>query len=122
MGNWVMVASSAAGLALSIFNFFWPGNGIHGSGGALLVIVTAALILAAALLMALDVSASRGLRIVVDLLLFLGIVGTGFAAYMLEVDLLVALMALALVGWVIHLFGGAGKPRRAADVRPGAAA
>jgi hypothetical protein len=120
MGMWLIVAGSASGLALSIFNFFWPHNGIHGSGGALLVIVGTALLLGASLLMALDRSASRSLRILIVGLLFLGIVGTGFAAYMLDASLLVGLMVLALIGWLVHLFAGPGEARRAAGLRPGA--
>jgi hypothetical protein len=121
MGKWVMVAGSATGLALSIFNFFSPGSGIHDSGGALLVIVSSALILAAALLMALDRAAPRWVRVMIEVLLFLGITGTGFAAYMLEADLLVALMALALIGWFIHRFAGPRKARPTTGLQPGAA-
>ena len=121
MGNWIVVAGSAGGLALSIFNFFWPDNGIHGSGGALLVIVAAALILAASLLMSLDLSAPRSLRIPIYGLLLLGIIGTAFAAYMLGAYLLVALMVVALIGWFVHVFAGPGGARRATGLRAGAA-
>ena len=119
MGNWIVVASSATGFALSIFSFFWPDNGIHGSGGALLVIVASALILAASLLMALDLSAPRSLRILIYGLLLLGIIGTGFAGYMLEAYLLVVLMVLALIGWFVHVFAGPGEARRTTGLRPG---
>jgi len=119
MGMWMMAAGSASGLALSIFNFFWPHNGIHGSGGALLVIVASTLLLGASLLMALDRPAPRFLRILIDGLLFLGIIGTGFAAYMLEAYLLVGLMVLALIGWFVHVFAGPGEARRTTGLRPG---
>ena len=66
--------------------------------------------LVASLLMAFGVLKLRWLRTVVDVLLVLGIVGTAFAAYMLEADWLVALMAVALIGWLVHIF--AGSPRR----------
>ena len=121
MGNWIVVASSATGFALSIFNFFWPGSGIHGSGGALLVIVASALILAASLLMALDLSAPRSLQMLTYGLLLLGIIGTGFAGYMLEAYLLVVLMVLALIGWFAHVFAGPGVVRRATGLRQGVA-
>ena len=121
MGNWIIVAGSASGLALSIFNFLWPDNGIHGSGGALLVIVASALLLAASLLLALDLSAPRSLRILIYGLLLVGIIGTGLAAYMLEAYLLVGLMVLALIGWFVHVSAGPGEVRRATGLRPGAA-
>jgi hypothetical protein len=113
-----MVAGSASGLALSTFNFFWPDNGIHGSGGALLVIVSSALILTASLVMALDLSAPRSLRILIYGLLLLGIIGTAFAAYMLEAYPLVALMVLTLIGWFVHFFAGLDEVRRPTALRP----
>jgi hypothetical protein len=112
IGNWVMVVGSGAGLLLSIFNYVSSGNGIHGSAGALLVIISSALILIASLLIAFGVLRWRWLRIVVDVLLILGIIGTGFAAYMLEADWLVALMVLCLIGWLVHVFAVPAQSRR----------
>jgi hypothetical protein len=59
---------------------------------------------------------------VVDVLLILGIVGTGFAAYMLEAYWLVALMVLCLIGWLIQVFEVLVQPRRhSVNVYTGAA-
>jgi hypothetical protein len=109
-GNGLMVAGSVIGLLLSMLNYFYSGNGIHGTAGALLVIVTSALVLIASLLTAFGVLKPHWLRIVADVLLVLGIVGTGFAGYMLEANWLVALMAVALIGWLVQVFSD--YPRR----------
>jgi predicted ferric reductase len=122
IGNWVMVASSGAGLLLSTFNYVSSDNGIHGSVGALLVIISSALILIVSLLMAFGLLQWRWLRMVVDVLLILGIIGTGFAAYMLEADWLAALTVLCLTGWLIHVFPVPAQSRRhLSDVPTGAA-
>jgi hypothetical protein len=122
IGNWLIVVGSGAGLLLSIFNYVSTGNGIHGTAGALLVVISSALILIASVLMTFDILQWRWLRIVVDVLLILGIVGTGFAAYMLEAYWLVALMVLCLIGWLVQVFEVPVQPRRhSASVHTGAA-
>jgi hypothetical protein len=122
IGNWLIVAGSGAGLLLSICNYVSSGNGIHGTAGALLVAISSALILIVSLLMAIGALQWRWLRIVVDVLLILGIIGTGFAAYMLESYWLVALMVLCLIGWLIQVFEVLVQPRRhSVNVYTGAA-
>ncbi len=100
IGTWAMAVAALASLALSAVNYVAPYNGIHGSAGALLVIVSSALILVGAVLLAVDRSASRALTATVAVLLLLGILGTGLAAYFLEADMLVALMVVAMAGWL----------------------
>lgn len=86
----------------SLFNYFWTGNGIHGSEGALLVIVST-------LLMALAAGAvaaqwTRGwLRGLLEFLILLDFLGTALAAYFLEAWILLALVVLAFIAWVAHL-------------------
>ncbi|HEX5325261.1 MAG TPA: hypothetical protein VFW75_01205 [Acetobacteraceae bacterium] len=121
VGAWVMVVGAAGGLIDSLFNFFWPGNGIHGSWGALAVIILSVLIGGAALLLALGLSRMRWLRIVFDALLFIGIVVTGFLAWMLEALALVGLMAFSLLGWLIHVIGRPRELRVARAMPQGAA-
>ena len=43
-----LLAASVAALAVALFNFFWSGNGIHSTGGALLVVISSALMAGAA--------------------------------------------------------------------------
>lgn len=121
VGGWLMVAGSAAGLAVALVDFLAPDNGIGGSGGALLVVVSSALILLASLVVTFAVVGRRWLRVVIECLLGLGILGTGFAAYMLEANALLGLMGVAVVGWAGHLIAVPGRTRRAAGMRAGVA-
>jgi hypothetical protein len=121
IGDWILVVACLAGLAVSVFNYLTPGNGITGSGGALLVIVSSALISLAALVLTVARIGKRWLRATIDVLLLLGIAGTGFAAYMLEADILLASMALAVVGWLAHLVAAPRRVARAAALQSSAA-
>jgi hypothetical protein len=105
-GAWLLAASAAAGLCLSLFNYFWPGTGIDGTPGALLVVVSSALVLGAALLMALDRSKGLALRVFLNVSTVLGVIGTATAAYFLDTYVLIAFMALGLVGWLWHIVLG----------------
>ncbi len=105
-GAWLLIASAAAGFCLSLFNYFWPKTGIDGTPGALLVVVSSALVLGAALVMALDHSKGPALRVFLDASTLLGVIGTGIAAYFLEAYVLVAFMALGLLGWFVHMIFG----------------
>jgi quinoprotein glucose dehydrogenase len=113
LGARILLVAAAAGLAISIFNYFWRGNGIHGTAGALLVAISSALMVGAtcALLFA-DIG--RGLRATLIVLIALDILGTGFAAYLLEANWLVAAMAVALIGWITHMVSDPAR-RPAAD-------
>jgi hypothetical protein len=86
----------------SLFNYFWTGNGIHGSEGALLVIVSTLLMTLAA--GAFGSGWVRGcLKTVLEVLIVLDFLGTALAAYFLEAWILLALMVLGFIAWVIHL-------------------
>ena len=39
-------------------------------------------------------------------LLLLDVLGTGFAAYMLESQIIMAAMAIAALGWILRITGG----------------
>ncbi len=111
-GSWLMILGAAAGLVDALVQFFQPDNGIHGSWGALAVVVLTALILGGSLLVGFGLALRRGWRGLLMLLLLCGIVGAGVCAWLLETEGLLALMALALLGWAIRL----GTKRR--PVRP----
>jgi quinoprotein glucose dehydrogenase len=118
-GLWMMVVGSAGGLANALFGYFWSGNGIHGTPGALGVLCATAAMLIVTLLLALGLIAPRWLRGMFIMLLFPGIIGTAFCAYMLETNSLVALMAFALLGWFAHLLVGPKMPKVPASMTPG---
>jgi len=93
----------------SIFNYISTGNGIHGTEGALLVIVSTLLLAIAAGVVA--AGWVRGwVRIIVEILIVLDILGTAAAADLLEAWILLALIALAAVAWIVHLVRPARSP------------
>jgi len=93
----------------SIFNYISTGNGIHGTEGALLVIVSTLLLAIAAGVVA--AGWVRGsVRIIVEILIVLDILGTAAAADLLEAWILLALIALAAVAWIVHLVRPAPSP------------
>jgi len=111
-GAKVLLGAAVAALAISIFNYFWTGNGIHGTAGALLVVVSSVLLAGAAAALLFAGNMGRGLRGTLVVLILLDIIGTGLAAYFLEATWLIAAMAVALIGWILRLVSDA-APRRA---------
>ena len=97
-----VAALSALAVIDAAVNYLMPGNGISGSEGALLVVVSSVLMLIAAVLLA-NRWGAAWLRRVLDVLLVLDFIGTGAAAYFLEAWVLLALVVLAFVAWVAHL-------------------
>lgn len=102
-GLWLLLGSSVAGLITAAIAVFSEGNGIAYSGGAYLVLVTTALLVVSSLILAVYRHKRRWLTIVLVTLTFLGLVGTGLAAYFLEALPLIAFMALGLAGWLVYL-------------------
>ena len=98
-----LALTAVVAFGIALFNFFWTGNGIHGTAGALLVVISSALMLLAAGAMVIWPVMPRWLRGLLLVLILLDIVGTGIAAYMLEAYWLVGAVAAALVCFVIHL-------------------
>ena len=85
----------------AFFNYFAPGNGIHGSEGALLVVISTLL-----LVLATGIVGKRWgpgwLRAVLEVLIFLDFLGTAAAAYLLEAWILLALIVIAFLFWLAH--------------------
>ena len=101
-GIWVIFVAALAALALSASGYFWTGNGIHGTGGALLVLISSALMTAAAIALLYSPAMPRWLRGTLLVLIAVDIVGTALAAYFLEAYWLDAAMLLAAVGFVMY--------------------
>lgn len=115
----LLIAAAVAASAIAIFNFFWTDNGIHGTAGAFLVAVSSLLMLAATSAIGFASGLGGGLRGTLLALIGLDIIGTGFAAYMLEADWLVGAMVVALIGWVLNLLFGK-TPRQLSVAQRGA--
>ena len=99
---WLVAGLSLLAFLDSIFNYVWTGNGIHGSEGALLVVVSTLLMLIAAVLIAMR-WIGGWVRSVFEVLIALDFVGTAMAAYLLEAWILLVLVVLAFLCWVAHL-------------------
>jgi glycerol-3-phosphate acyltransferase PlsY len=112
---WLLAAVSTIGLAVSVFDYFWTGNGIHGSLGALIVIGSTLLMAIASAAIAIGFASGR-VRSVLAALILLDILGTGFAAYMLEAEILLGLMILALIAWLFSAFSDRRLSRKAATL------
>ena len=83
----------------ALFEYFWTGNGIHGTEGALLVVLSTLLMAVAAALIGLRV-VHGWLSTVLSILLVLDFIGTGLAAYLLEALILLGLDILAAIAWL----------------------
>jgi hypothetical protein len=115
IGTGLLPASAGAGSAISLANYVLPGNGIHGSAGALLVVISTLLMLLAAAALVFARGAPPSLRGILLVLITLDILGTGLAAYMLEANWLIAAMAVALIGLIVHLAARSAQDRRPAS-------
>lgn len=115
-GLWLLIVATVLALVDAIYNYYSPANGIHGTEGALLVIISTVLQLIAALLIA-----GRWLRGWVwglfEILILLDLAGTALAAYLLEAWVLLALTAIGFIGWLVHLFEAAAR-RPASEALP----
>lgn len=114
---WLLALFSLLSLALTIFNDLDPSNGIHGTVGALLVVVSTALMLIASVIVALWARRGWG-RGVLLFLILLDIVCTAAAGYFLESTTLMILMLLALICWLAHVFAPRPLTGLAAGVAP----
>jgi hypothetical protein len=110
----LLAVAAAAGTALSIYAYF-NSESVNHTAGVLLVIATAAVMVIAALALAGLRFLPRWLRAIGLVLLLIDIVGTGLAAWFLELELLMAFMGVALLGWLLHLIVGSRKPRPVPD-------
>lgn len=90
---------SVLGFLDAVFEYFWTENGIHGTEGALLVVVS--MFLMAVAVVVIGTRVARGwVGTLLTVLLVLDFVGTGLAAYLLEAWTLLILDVLAAVAWL----------------------
>src|SRR5690242_4652971 len=52
VSRWLLAVASAVALAIALFDYFWPNNGIHGTAGALLVVASTAVALVLSIVLA----------------------------------------------------------------------
>ena len=102
-GAWVITLSALIGCAVAIYNYYAADNGISGTPGAMLVIVSTLALIVAGFILGRDMGGFV-LHFILGTLALLGILGTGFAAWLLESNVLMVLMAVCLFGWLLRLF------------------
>lgn len=100
-GVGLIVVASLLGLVIACYDFVSPDTGIDHSGGVELIIISTALMLCAAAAVGLIVSGL--LAGILIFLIALDIAGTGTAAWFLESWLMMATMALAALGLILHV-------------------
>ena len=103
---WAVSLLSLLAFIDSIFNYVWTGNGIHGSEGALLVVISTFLLTIAAGIVAGD-RIYGWVGVILEILIVLDFIGTAAAAYLLEAWILLALAAIA---WIVHIARPAPAP------------
>lgn len=94
--------AAAIALALILIDYFLPHGTIAHSWGALLVVISTALMLVAALAIGLA-ALPRWLRLLLEVLLILDILGSGVCAWFLETYVILALMIVALIAWLAQI-------------------
>ena len=102
-GAWVITLSALFGCVAAVYNYYATDNGISGTPGALLVIGSTLALLVSGFILGRDMG-GRLLRVVIALLALLAILCTALAAWLLESNVLMVLMAVCLLGWLIRLF------------------
>lgn len=104
LGIGIMFLFSVIGFILSLFNFFLSSSPISYSGGAELVSLTTFLMtLLSMLIYFFRHDNHRWIRIGVNTLIILLVLGTLLASYLLESSLLLVSMLLVGLGWFIQM-------------------
>lgn len=99
-GLWMLLAG-LIGAGVAAHDYVTSSTGIDHSGGVALVLASSLLMAFGALMvLMLGTGAIAGIFL---FLILLDILGTGFAAYMLESELILAAMAIAAIGWVLRI-------------------
>jgi len=104
-GAHIIAATGLLGAIVSLVNYFAETSGIDGTGGALLVIITTLLILVLGWLL----RRPHGASALLSALCLILLLGTAFAAWLLNSPTLLALMAIGCVGWLLRAARKEGK-------------
>lgn len=119
-GAWLLALAAAAGTAQAIVAFLASEGVGHTQAPASLIGSNAVMVIAALLIAGLA-PIPRFLRGIILLLLLFDIVATAMAAWFLELWVLVAFMAIALLGWLAHVAFGPRYKARVSGPQPGTA-
>ena len=106
-GTLLLIVASLLGAAIAAGDYITPSTGIDHSYGVLLVLVSSLAMSFGSVIM-LSVRSRLIVNIFTVAVLF-DIIGSGFAAYMLESNFLMAAMAIAAAGWLLRMAGAKGQ-------------
>jgi hypothetical protein len=106
-GGFLILLAGLLGAAVAWYDYGAASTGIDHSGGVMLVLATSLLmVLGALVVLVLGSGVIAGIFMV---LVLLDILGTGFAGYMLESNLIMGAMIIAAIGWLIRVTSGASR-------------
>jgi hypothetical protein len=114
-GQGLIAVTALIGLVITFVAYFLPHGTIAHQWGTLIVLVSTALMVMAALLILFQ-PMPGWLVTTFRVLIILDILCTGICAYFLEFYTLLALMAVALIGWLIQRGGRSHYPE--AEMQP----
>ncbi|WP_018697694.1 hypothetical protein [Amorphus coralli] len=102
-GAWLLCIAALAALIIAVFDTVNAGNGIAFTPGAYLVVATTALLLIGSIGLLISTSLPRWMTVILSILVLLDILGTGFAAWLLQAPALLAAVSAAGLGWLIYI-------------------
>ena len=105
-GAWLIILASLIAMAISVYDYYTPETGLIGTGGVILVAVSALLMLLARWWWRLA-NRSCFLQGFLVVSIALDIIGSSVAGYFLESPVIMAAEALALIGWLMNVIGDA---------------
>jgi hypothetical protein len=106
-GAWLIILAALIAMAICAYDYYTPETGLIGTGGVVLVGVSALLMLLASLVVTGVPNRSGFLQGFLVVSILLDIIGSSVAGYFLESPVIMAAEALALIGWLLNVIGDA---------------
>lgn len=106
-GAWLIILASLIAMAICVYDYYTPETGLIGTGGVILVGVSALLMLLASVVLAGMPNRSGLVQGFLVVSILLDIIGSSVAGYFLESPVIMAAEALALIGWLMNVIGDA---------------
>ncbi len=110
-GGLLIALGAGLGLLVSIYNYFAPvsllapATDVSHTWGALVALAATAILFIAGLVLG-GATTNRGLIAFLVAGCLVGILGTALVAWLLESQLLLALMLVCAIGWLMRVFTG----------------
>ena len=110
-GAWLITLGSVIAGAICLYSYYSADlhnpNGLQGTGGVVLVAGAALLMFLASLVLGGKPNRGGFLQGFLVISIILDIIGSSVAGYFLESPIIMASMALALIGWLMNVIGDA---------------